>query len=168
MSSYICVFSDRFFWGGLTIKKLSFGFWENRKMNGCLYTGPRNQLPSCMNKENIFSVTRPVILYFWGKVKRQGCKFISPQLSINISHWRFYFISNWKSSMILYWINLIKWIVMKQQGITFKGKDTFLFIFNVLPQIPIYAVFSPLFTLFFSVVTYLLRIHTFVRAFWKI
>lgn len=28
--------------------------------------------------------------------------------------------------------------------------------------------FFPLFTLFFSVVTYLLRIHTFVRAFWKI
>lgn len=113
------------------------------------YTGPRNQLPSCMNKENIFSVTRPVILYFWGKVKRQGCKFISPQLSINISHWRFYFISNWKSSMLLYWINLIKWIVMKQR-IIFKGKDTFLFIFNVLPQIPIYAVFPPVHIILFS------------------
>lgn len=32
---------------------------------------------------------------------------------------------------------------MKQQGIIFRGKDTFLFIFNVLPQIPIYAVFFP-------------------------
>lgn len=111
------------------------------------------------------------IRYFRGKQKSKDV-FISPQLSINISQWKFYFISNWKFSMPLFWINLTKWIVMKQQGIMSKGKNyihTYIyFIFNKLPQSPIYAeFFFFLFTLFFSVVTYLLRIHTFVRVFWR-
>lgn len=68
--------------------------------------------------------------------------------------------------MLLFWTDLIKWIVMKQQSIMFKGKDTF-FLTNChkFPCMPSFFFF--LFTWFFSVVTYLLRIHTFARVFWK-
>lgn len=85
-----CIFSDIFFSSQKSIKvlslvgykwKLSFGFWETRKQNGHLYMGPRNQLL----KWQIYSTSR--------RKQKSKDMFIFPELSINVSHWKFYFIS---------------------------------------------------------------------------
>jgi hypothetical protein len=102
------------------------------------------KLPSCVNTGDFCSGTDLKYFPSGDEAKRQEYKFISPQLSINISHGKFY--SNCKSSILLFRINLIKWIVMKHWCTISKG-NTFFFIFNMLTQIPIYAEFINFFSI---------------------
>lgn len=83
------------------------------------------------------------------KQKGKNVSSFSHQLSISISHGKFYFISNCKSNVIF----LNKFYQMNSHEAT--GKYTFFFIFNMLPQIPIHAevflfLFFPVHMILFS------------------